>query len=83
MLVKLMFTDQDHVFLTNWRFIMGFITNLYENMESYLAILGAFSGLLTAVSVITPSKRLDKCVTTLDKVGFYADKFGIAFKKQI
>ena len=61
---------------------MESVINIYNNSESYLAILGAITALLSAISVVTPSKRLGDCVTILEKVGYYADQFGACLKKR-
>lgn len=62
---------------------MSTIMNIWGNFESYLAIFGTFVTFVTAVAVVTPTKKDDKIVSVLDKIGRWADRFGIQFKKPL
>jgi len=51
-----------------------------EMLEPYLAILGAFTALMTAIAAVTPTTKDDKVATWLQKLGKIADRFGIQIK---
>ena len=56
---------------------------LWDKIGPYLSLFGAFTAFMTAVATVTPTKKDDKIVSVLDKIGSIADRFGIQFKKQI
>jgi len=44
--------------------------------------MGAITAFMSVLSAVTPSKKDDKIVTKLDKIGELADRFGFQFKKR-
>ena len=62
---------------------MDFVKQFVESNEmisSLLALLGAFTTFMTVLATITPTKKDDQIVSVLDKVGAFADRFGIKLK---
>lgn len=58
----------------------GRMKHLIDNVENYLAIFGAFTALMTIIAALTPSKKDDKIVSCLDKIGAVADRLGVQIK---
>jgi len=54
--------------------------NIMVLLKPYLAILGAFTALMTAIAAVTPTTKDDKAATMLQKLGKIADRFGIQIK---
>jgi len=54
--------------------------NIVELLKPYLAILGAFTALMTAIAALTPTKKDDHVATWLQKLGKISDRFGIQIK---
>lgn len=57
--------------------ILGFIPGPWQ---PWLAVVGAAYTLISVVAAVTPTKKDDKIVSWLDKVGSFADRFGFRLK---